>query len=375
LTSATPGRYDSVAGRYGRRCGVSLRKTISTRWLVASLTATISWAGAGVDPLEPGAAIDYGPLAFYPERWKEKKVSTTMVPWPGERTVFLTTTAPLDPSTVTLFVTRIDAAWKLYAETTGQSPPLYRQLGGKPTIAAVPRGDLTCGYGCGMVGATGIELSGFYGHDYPLVLRRPKAFPHYVFYEMGRNFYTFADRHSLFITGYAVFMRYICMDALGCEDPDRRTRVTIEKAEALYAKAPRLRYLQAFTTLDGYDEKKNRLAVSPSDQPVLYASAMLKLHRECGKDEWLKRYYAALAQCPEIKPETKEDALRQSLNWYVAASVAARRDLAPLFCDRWKLPLSAAARGAAEKVPWASPALNVHKALAAVPADFALERK
>ena len=46
--------------------------------------------------------------------------------------------------------------------------------------------------------------------------------PHYYFYEMGRNFYTFGDRHSLFITGYAVFMRYACMDALKCEDPGHR---------------------------------------------------------------------------------------------------------------------------------------------------------
>ena len=82
---------------------------------------------------------------------------------------------------------------------------------------------------------------------------------------------------------------------------------------------------------------------------------------------------ARYAQCPEIKPETKEDALRQSLNWYVAASIAARRDLAPLFCDRWKLPLSAGARRAAGKVPWASPALTVAAALAGIPADFAPE--
>jgi len=25
-------------------------------------------------------------------------------------------------------------------------------------------------------------------------VRSPKAFPHYIFYEMGRNFYTFGDR-------------------------------------------------------------------------------------------------------------------------------------------------------------------------------------
>jgi hypothetical protein len=36
---------------------------------------------------------------------------------------------------------------------------------------------------------------------------------------MGRNWYVFGGRHSSFITGYAMFMRYSCMDARGCENP------------------------------------------------------------------------------------------------------------------------------------------------------------
>ncbi len=50
--------------------------------------------------------------------------------------------------------------------------------------------------GCGYVGSTGIELALFYDRDYADLQRRPDAMPHYVFYEMGRNFYTFGDRHS-----------------------------------------------------------------------------------------------------------------------------------------------------------------------------------
>jgi hypothetical protein len=65
---------------------------------------------------------------------------------------------------------------------------------------------------------------------YPALQRDPLAIPHYVFYEMGRNFYTFGDRHSCFVTGFAVFMRYVCMDTLKFHDEDRRTRQTIEEA-------------------------------------------------------------------------------------------------------------------------------------------------
>jgi hypothetical protein len=69
--------------------------------------------------------------------------------------------------------------------------------------------------------------------------------PHYVFYEMGRNFYTFGDRHSCFITGFAVFMRYVCMDALKCEDTDARTRQVIEGIEPLLS-ASGLSFLDLF---------------------------------------------------------------------------------------------------------------------------------
>jgi len=69
----------------------------------------------------------------------------------------------------------------------------------------------------------------------------------------------------------------------------------------------------------------------PPDQRVMYASAMLKLRRDCGGEKWLQRFFAQLATCPEIKPKDERTALRQSLNWLVAASCAARKDLSPVF--------------------------------------------
>ena len=210
--------------------------------LLCALIATL--AGVALDAgedhpertaLQPGKPMDYHDLAFYPERWQQAQVSTRLIPWEGRNVVFLTTTNQFDAEVMGRFVGRLDAGWKLYAELTGRSPQPFRQRDGKPTIAAVPDAALTCGYGCGYVGATGMEIGGFYDGDYPLAKRDPEAFAHYYFYEMGRNYYTFGDRHSLFITGYAVFMRYVCMDALHCTDPDRSTRQTIETCESLYA--------------------------------------------------------------------------------------------------------------------------------------------
>ena len=111
--------------------------------------------------------------------------------------------------------------------------------------------------------------------------------PHYVFYEMGRNYYTFGDRHSCFITGFAVFMRYVCMDALQCEDTDAQTRKVIESVEPRFVASERS-YLDLFTMSTGVGEKVSRIkdangkVIHPSDQPVCYASAMLRLRRENG---------------------------------------------------------------------------------------------
>jgi hypothetical protein len=195
--------------------------TMFRHLLLLSLALIVSdLQAADVTPLKPGARFDYSKFAFQPESWKQRGLSLQLTPWTGTNVVFLTTDDTLDQSLMGIWVSRLDAGWQVYADLTGQVPSPSRQFEGKVTIAAVPAYELTCGAGCGYVGATGIELAMFYDNNYPELKAHPKAMPHYVFYEMGRNYYTFGDRHSCFITGFAVFMRYVCMDALKCEDTD-----------------------------------------------------------------------------------------------------------------------------------------------------------
>ncbi len=320
--------------------------------LVVVAMATVATA----QELKPGEAMDYGKLAFFPQRWEDAQVSTKLIPWEGKQIVLLTTSRDFDAKVMARFVSRLDAGWKLYGDLTGRTPSPQRQFNGKATIAAVPNASLTCGYGCGYVGATGIEISGFYRKDYALVASDRDAFPHYLFYEMGRNYYTFGDRHSLFITGYAVFMRYVCMDSLECTDRDPRTRATIEWCESVYA-ASEVPFLSAFTNLPE-GEKRHRLkdaegrTISPSDQPVMYATAMLKLYKDHGGNAWLKRFFRQLQRCPRVKVQDSDDALDQCLNWVVAASAAAGQDLTPVFVDRWRMPMNAKLRAALAKVDW-----------------------
>lgn len=314
--------------------------------------------------LQPGKPVDYAKLAFQPETWKKKGTSTLLLPWEGEKIVFLTRQGEYDPKLMTRWVQALDDGWKLYTDLTGSKPGLHVHLNGKATIAAVPDFDYTCGAGCGFLGVTGIELAMFYQWNYPDLKRDPDAIPHYVFYEMGRNFYTFEDRHSCFTTGFAVFMRYVCMDALKCHDNDPETREVIEKAESLVRKSD-MPFLRLFTMADGLDEKAPRLKddqgnwIAPSDQPVIYSSTMLRLRRDYGGDAWVQRFFKALASCPTAPPDTREGTLKQSWSWFVSASLAAGKDLSPVFVDEWKLPLASATRAALAKIDWQKEGLTV----------------
>lgn len=327
-------------------------------------------AAAAESPgLDPGPPVDYRPLAFQPDVWTRKGTNTMLVPWSGTNVVFLTLPGEWDRVLMARWVQRLDQGWNLYADLTGARPQPLKQLGNRAVIAAVPDFDFTCGAGCGYLGASGIELAMFYRWNYPALKRNSNAMPHYVFYEMGRNFYTFADRHSAFTTGFAVFLRYVCMDALGCDDDDLATRRIIESVEPIL-RTNGVSFLRNFTNAGGLDEKAPRAKdatgawIQPSDQPVTYAAAMLRLRRELGGDDWVRGFFRALASCPPSPPDTREGALRQGWHWFLAASVAARRDLSGIFVEQWRLPLAPATRAALARLPWSTANLAIPRILA-----------
>lgn len=331
--------------------------------LVLSASGSVMVGFAGEPAAVTGQQVDYAPLAFYPDRWRDAGVSFEMLAWAGDHVTFLTKPGEYDEELMAAFVSKLDRGWQTQQELVGAAPRLFRHLEGKPTICALPKPHLSCGVGCGYVGATGIEVGKFDTEDWPEFRKNPDSFAHYYFYEMARNFYLFGDRHSLFTTGYAVLMRYACMDELGCEDPDLNTRRTIESCEQIYADSE-IRFLDAFTNLTA-NEKGHRLTdpngkvISPSDQPVMYAAAMLKLRRDYGGDDWLKKFLHALGTCKEFKADDERSAIPQCLNWLVCASVAAGEDLSPVFVDRWRMPLTKQQRARLEKIDWRDPDLPV----------------
>ncbi len=307
----------------------------------------------------PQTSIDYSKLAFYPKRWKEQGVSTELYPWVGEEVVLLTPTNTRDPKVMQAFVKQLDRGWKHYKDIAGTTPRPFKLYQEKPVIAAVPGSRLTCGFGCGMVGATGIEVSNFPA-DYKSVQRNSQAVPHYYFYEMGRNFYVFGKKHDCFVTGFAVFMRYSCMDELKLIDNDKKTRTAIEKAIDVHAKTD-LDFITAFTNAGSLSEKQPRLKgfSGPCDQPVMYASAMLRLQRDYGGDAFTRRFYQTLQKMPAFgQKENPNNAHRQCLVWLVTASYAAGQDVSSRFVDQWRLPVSIAGRDLLKKTDWKSKTLD-----------------
>lgn len=334
------------------------------------LTEPLRAEDAPVQPAIEPVDTNYEKLAFYPDRWRRSGAAFEMLAWEGPHIVFVTKKGDYNAEELTAFVKRLDDGWQTYAELVGRQPRPFKTINSKPVICALPQSHLSCGYGCGYVGATGIEASAFYSVDLPNFQQDTSSFQHYYFYEMGRNYFVFGDRHSLFTTGYAVFMRYVCMDRLQCTDRDARTRATIERCEEIYAKS-KLGFFDAFTNL-GSGEKANRLkdadgrTISPSDQPVMYATAMMKLRRDHGGDNFVRKFYHALDGCDAARATSIKTAQTQAFNWLVCASIAAETDLTSVFADRWRLPLTESQRQVMKRVDWTVSSLSAREIVASL---------
>ena len=168
------------------------------------------------------------------------------------------------------------------------------------------------------------------------------------------------------------------MDGLRCKDLDAQTRRTIEDCEQIYVESD-MKFFDAFTNL-GSGEKRNRLKnasgrdIIPSDQPVMYATAMLKLRREYGGDDWVEKFCHALRRCKPARASDLESAKTQVLNWLVCSSVAAEKDLTPIFADRWRMPLSENQRRIMKQTDFAAENFPVSKLVDDLLADAPVAR-
>ncbi|MGL4287981.1 MAG: hypothetical protein ACRCVA_16660 [Phreatobacter sp.] len=110
----------------------------------------------------------------------------------------------------------IDRAWDWYRGYFGRTPTIHSAHAGKATIAEV---EGTCGSACGLLGFTGIELSSA-TMSRLLMEASLDRYNQAVFYELGRNFWFFAEPlqpmpRGAFTTGFAHVHRFYSMEAAG----------------------------------------------------------------------------------------------------------------------------------------------------------------
>ncbi|MCI4661220.1 MAG: hypothetical protein MRY63_05280 [Neomegalonema sp.] len=125
-----------------------------------------------------------------------------------------------DSATLQALADALSEGWDFYAEFTGQEPILWHltNIDGLGTFAEVPD---TCGYACGYLGFTGIEAhEDWFQTETHDVIRDQGVYPHYLFYELGRNFWFYGDQLGVIADGgsdvatmYAVANRYLAMEA------------------------------------------------------------------------------------------------------------------------------------------------------------------
>ena len=270
--------------------------------------------------------------------------------WQGKYVSILTRNAGLDPKTMTNWVHTMDSCYSFYKLVTGREPVKYppTYINDHTTIADVAT---TCGAGCGYIGFTGIEmLNSYTDRMYDLILQS-NEYDQELFYEFGRNFWFYSAQlqyqsNDPIVTGYAVFMRFMAMDATKVtpapfnSTPFSDFRAAEEGLVDTYT--PNLNYNWS-NTLGAGSGIPNPMGLGATD---LFASFLMRLKRDYGGDAFVNNIWKQAGKRPAAV--TTQDAVD---NFILAACAAANKNLTTLFTVTWRWPMSTGAITEAGKYP------------------------
>ncbi|MCL4859219.1 MAG: CAP domain-containing protein [Caldilineaceae bacterium] len=269
-----------------------------------------------------------------------------LYPYEGEQIALLVADPDLDETVLTRIVTAIDGAYAYYQQATGREPAPHYQYNGRATVAVAPSTCSGRGAGCGFLGWTGIELT----HESFAILyngvRDNDEYDQVVFYELGRNFWFYGDSieykgddaTGAITTGYAVFMRFLSMEAAAVAGGPFRGESFAHfqaEVEGMLARYVADATLDWFNTLAIDRAPANPMGLGASD---LFAAHLFELRRRYGGD-FIPTLWQQVANRPTA--QSTQDAVD---NFVIAASLAAGENLAELFATEWRWPLSADAR-------------------------------
>ena len=269
-------------------------------------------------------------------------LNLTLYPYQGEHVALLVPSPTLDASVLAQIAAAFDAAYGFYADATGQEPIPYRHLNGKTTIAVVPSTCGGMGAGCAYLGFTGIEITNSSFDILYTGVSERNEYDQVVFYELGRNFWFYGDaledhgpdNSGAITTGYAVFMRFMAMDAAGVTPgPFNQWEFAYFRAEVeglldRYLADPSLNWNN---TLRAGVAPSNPIGLGATD---LFASFLFELRSRYGGSFVAALWHEAAGLSAAQTTQHAVD------NFVATASAAAGEDLTALFRDEWRWPVS-----------------------------------
>jgi len=254
----------------------------------------------------------------------------------------------------------LDRAYDFYESATAHKPPAldFTFLAGRDTIAVV---NSTCGAGCSEVGGTGMEiLAQFFQILYNGVATQ-NQYDQVLFYEFGRNFW-FYTRQLAYqgvdqdpnVTGFAVYMRFMAMDAAGVvggpfngSTPFPLFRAAVTNLMDIYVQTASLNWSNTFR--QNMAPPGSGVGGSDLGGSDLVASLLFRIGRDFGNEHFPLDFWKQVEFRPPAH-STREAAD----NFVLAASAAVGANLAQVFATTWKWPVSAAAAQEAS-ARWGSP--------------------
>ena len=274
----------------------------------------------------------------------------TLYPYEGTHIAFLlpatdTNGSYYDPDVIADLVSTFDGVYDFYQQATNRVPSPRYVYNGKLSIGIVPSTCGGIGSGCGYLGETGIELTKPTFETLYNGVRDNDEYDQALFYEFGRNFWFYSpelgyqapDESGSIVTGYAVFMRFMAMDAVGVTpgpfngNDFALFRSNVEDLLDIYIADPTQTWSNTLRVDEAPD---NPMGLGASD---LFSSFLMELVNVYG-DPFLQQIWQEVDQRPNAG--TTQDAVD---NFIIASSITAGENLANLFVNEWKWPLSASA--------------------------------
>ncbi len=268
--------------------------------------------------------------------------------WEGNKVMILSRKSDLNRIVMYKWLKAMDTTYGYYKSCTGRDPATLPQtyINNRTTIADVPA---TCGAGCAYLGFTGIEMQNTYFDIMYNAINNNDEYDQVAFYEFGRNFWFYGNKlaykaNDPVTTGYAVFMRFMAMNAAGVKGApfgslsfsEFQNRV-IELID-LYLNNPSLNWNNTLGANQG-------VPGAFGGATDLFASFCFRLKRDYGGETFVKNVWKQA----ELRPDANstQDAVD---NFFLASCAAANKNLTVLF-QSWRWPLSAKAISDALQYP------------------------